>query len=381
MTARTFSVAAEDAAALSRALAGARAAVGSPTGGVVFASGSLATRAEEIARIAHLAWRSVPLVVVPAAGVITEAGEHEGVAAIAGVLWSGGASTLVIVPGDRETAPPGTASGATLGAALAAAREGGASSVAIFPRPDAAKPAALEAELATARGLTIFGGGTAGPAAVAVTAEGELVGGPYVGLATRKVAAPIVASSIAGRLLCEPAPVDAVEGAAILRIGGKPALEVLSRSADAVGPNTPAASLVLAALADGDGGRFVLRAIRGIDPERRAILVGEGVAVGTRIAFAVRDPARARADLEATARGVAEDARGSAPRFALCFTCAGRGQGLYGAPNVESRILRQRFAGLPIAGMASSFEIAPGSDGAARVHLYAAVIALFRSPS
>ena len=39
------------------------------------------------------------------------------------------------------------------------------------------------------------------------------------------------------------------------------------------------------------------------------------------------------------------------------------------------------FAGLPIAGMASSFEIAPGSDGAARVHLYAAVIALFRSPS
>ncbi|KYF93714.1 hypothetical protein BE20_08585 [Sorangium cellulosum] len=95
----------------------------------------------------------------------------------------------------------------------------------------------------------------------------------------------------------------------------------------------------------------------------------------------MRDAAAARAGLEGIARQVSQSALGSAPRFALYLSCAGRGQGLYGAPDVEARILRQRFADLPIAGMHSSFEIAPWAPGQARLALYTGVLALFRAPS
>jgi small ligand-binding sensory domain FIST len=110
-------------------------------------------------------------------------------------------------------------------------------------------------------------------------------------------------------------------------------------------------------------------------------MVGPEAAVGTRLGFAVRDAATARAGVEAMARGIAQDATGSAPRFAVLLTCAGRGQGLYGTRDVESRILKQRFGDLPIVGMHAAFEIVPWGSGDPRLALYTALVALFRSPS
>jgi small ligand-binding sensory domain FIST len=386
VTARSFSVVAQGTEALSRALSAARASVRSPAGGLVFAGGALGRRAREIGEILRTVWKGIPAAVVPAAGVLTEAGELEGVGALGGILWSGGAVTPIVVPGEGELAPAGAATGASIRDALVAARAGGASSAMVFPRPDVARgeafEGALERALDAAGGLCVFGGGTAGPAAVAVTAQGELGSGPVVGLAPRQLASPLVGASLAGRLLCEFATVDESAGGAVLRLGGRPALDALSSCATAVGTSGSAAPLILAAVADpAVPSRFVLRAVRGIDPARRAIVLTEHVAPGALLAFAVRDAAVARSDLEATARRVAGDARGSAPRFALYLTCAGRGQALYGAGDVEARILRQRFGDLPIAGMHSSFEIAPGGDGRARVQTFASVLSLYRSPS
>ena len=81
------------------------------------------------------------------------------------------------------------------------------------------------------------------------------------------------------------------------------------------------------------------------------------------------------------ARDIAHDASGSAVRFALLLTCAGRGQGLYGARDVESRIVRQRLGDVAVAGMHSAFELVPWADGDPRVALYTSVLSLFRSPS
>jgi small ligand-binding sensory domain FIST len=121
--------------------------------------------------------------------------------------------------------------------------------------------------------------------------------------------------------------------------------------------------------------------VRGIDPTRRGVLIGPEAKPGGRLAFAVRDAAAARAGLESAARTVSQQALGAAPRFAIFVSCAGRGQGLYGSPDVEARILRQRFGDLPIAGMHSAFEIVPWGPGDAKVALYTGVVALFRSPS
>ena len=114
--------------------------------------------------------------------------------------------------------------------------------------------------------------------------------------------------------------------------------------------------------------------------ERRGLPRAAGHRAG---AEAVRTTlkAAAKAGVESIARRVMKQALGSAPRFAVYMSCAGRGQGLYGAPDVESRILRQRFGDLPIAGMHSAFEIAPWGPGNAKVALYTGVLALFRSPS
>jgi small ligand-binding sensory domain FIST len=99
-----------------------------------------------------------------------------------------------------------------------------------------------------------------------------------------------------------------------------------------------------------------------------------------RIAFAVRDARAARADFDAMLRSLERDLAGGAPEFGIFLNCAGRGSALYGSPDVDTRAVRGRFNGLPLAGMQSSFEIAP-YGGRPTLQLYTGVLALFSAPS
>ncbi|MGK3985695.1 FIST C-terminal domain-containing protein [Sorangium sp. So ce136] len=397
-------------------LADLRSAVPSASGGIVFVSGQLAQRASGVAELVRTTWRGIPACVVPAAGVLSERGELEGETGASGVLWSGGRVAPFALPERAED--PSRALRETLARVI-----GPRSATAIlFARPGAIAAGALEGLASCAPGACVFGAGTASSSAIGVTSQGELIEGPVTGLAITGFAPPIVDASPAARLLSGFHPVEEVSGGVVLRAGGRSALDLLSAATATLGEQASAQPLVLAALADpavdlrgepagprgepagprgepagprggaaepttpGSVGsvspvRYVLRPIRGIDPSRRGLLLGDDARPGARLAFAVRDAAAARAGLEGIARHVSRSALGSAPRFALYLSCAGRGQGLYGAPDVEARILRQRFADLPIAGMHSSFEIAPWAPGEARLALYTGVLALFRAPS
>ncbi|AUX36245.1 MULTISPECIES: FIST C-terminal domain-containing protein [Sorangium] len=376
-------------------LADLRSAVPSASGGVVFVSGQLAQRASGVAELVRSTWRGIPACVVPAAGVLSERGEIEGDTGASGVLWSGGQVTPFALPERAEE--PVRLLRETLGRIV-----GRRSATAIlFVRPGAFAPDTLEALASTPPSTCLFGAGTASGSAIGVTSQGELLEGATVGLAITGLAPPLVDASPAVRLLSGFHPIEEVSGGVVLRAGGRPALDLLSAATAALGEQPSPQHLVLAALADppdprgdaadprGDAAtpaaprdaRYVLRPVRGVDPSRRGLLVGDDARPGARLAFAVRDAAAARAGLEGIARQVSQSALGSAPRFALYLSCAGRGQGLYGAPDVEARILRHRFADLPIAGMHSSFEIAPWAPGQARLALYTGVLALFRAPS
>jgi small ligand-binding sensory domain FIST len=131
-----------------------------------------------------------------------------------------------------------------------------------------------------------------------------------------------------------------------------------------------------------EGGRaaLVVRGIQGVDPDRRALVISEEIREGMRVTFGVRDARAARDDMEAITRELERDIAGAAPRFGLYVNCAGRGSSLYGSHDVDSKILKTRFPGLPFAGMASSFEIAPRL-GRPTLQLYSGVFALFTSPS
>ncbi|XXY53495.1 FIST C-terminal domain-containing protein [Sorangium sp. So ce269] len=396
-------------------LADLRSAVPSASGGIVFVSGQLAQRVSGVAELVRSTWRGIPACVVPAAGVLSERGELEGDTGASGVLWSGGRVAPFALPERAED--PSRALRETLARTI-----GPRSATAIlFARPGALAAGALEGLASCAPGACLFGAGTASSSAIGVTSQGELIEGPVTGLAITGFAPPIVDASPAARLLSGFHAIEEVSGGVVLRAGGRSALDLLSAATATLGEQASAQPLVLAALADpavdprggpaeprgdaaeprGDAAapaalgpagsvgsvasvssvRYVLRPIRGVDPSRRGLLLGDDARPGARLAFAVRDAAAARAGLEGIARHISRSALGSAPRFALYLSCAGRGQGLYGAPDVEARILRQRFADLPIAGMHSSFEIAPWAPGEARLALYTGVLALFRAPS
>jgi small ligand-binding sensory domain FIST len=219
-----------------------------------------------------------------------------------------------------------------------------------------------------------------------LSATGEIQRGRAVGLALLESAPPLVEANAACRLLTPLGRIGETSNGVVLSVGDKAALDLLSACVPELrgaGAGTGAPQpVVFAALAPPEGDdRFVIRPVRGIDPTRKGVMIGPDAQPGMRLAFAVRDAATAKSGLEAAARTLAQKALGAAPRFALYLSCAGRGQSLYGTPDVESRLLRQRFGDLPIAGMHSAFEIAPWGPGEGKIALYTGVLALFRSPS
>jgi small ligand-binding sensory domain FIST len=124
----------------------------------------------------------------------------------------------------------------------------------------------------------------------------------------------------------------------------------------------------------------LIRAVQGVDPVRRGLLVSDEVKPGMRLAFAVRDAKAARDDLQNAVRDLLRDANGAAPRFGIYVNCAGRGSSLYGKPDVDLKILKARLGELPLAGMQSSFEVSE-VGGKPTLQLYTGVLGLFTSPS
>jgi small ligand-binding sensory domain FIST len=381
MAARSFCTNAGPLDAVARVFREIRSEVPVPTGGLIFVSGALTQQLPALAQRLRTAWKGVPTCIVPGAGVLHERGEIEGTPAVAGLLWNGGQVTTFAQGSSEE---PGYALGEAIGRSLGP-RPG---TTLLFHRPEGFDGALLEGLAAAAPGATVFGAGTVGSAALGLTAEGEILSGRVVGMSLTGLASPIVATSPACRLVTEFRTVEEVSGGLVLRLGERTALEELSSAAPGIGTSGGGGGqpLVFAALAEEelreDGRpRFVVRPVRGIDPTRRGVMIGSEVRPGMRLCFGVRDPAAAKAELEAMARHVAQNTLGAAPRFAIYLSCAGRGHGLYGTTDVETRILRQRFGDLPMAGMHSAFEIAPRKSGPARLELYTGVLALFRSPS
>jgi len=125
---------------------------------------------------------------------------------------------------------------------------------------------------------------------------------------------------------------------------------------------------------------ILIRAVQGVDPVRRGLLVSDEVRPGMRLAFAVRDAKAAREDLQSAVRDLMREANGAAPRFGIYINCAGRGSSLYGKPDVDLKILKARLGELPLAGMQSSFEVSE-VGGKPTLQLYTGVLGLFTSPS
>lgn len=370
----TFLLATDSPQRVGRELGAALGRVTLPGGAMLFVSGRLADRVAELAdQIASLR-SGVPVLIAAGTGVLTEAGELEGQSAVAGLVYSGKPAEVVSVGGE-DPEDVGDALGRTLADLLA---RSGHPALIMVSADVSAGLGALE----DVRGLdAVFGAGTAGSSRpTVIDRSGVVRSAKGVVMVLHGVGRPLIAASPACRLLTPLLEVTESHGRLLLSLGGQPALEVLSRAAEALDDR----SLVLVALGDAaaseDDPAVVLRPIQGVDPTRGAVVLGSAIDPDRPVAFAVRDADAARTDLTRVAHAARRGLAGALPRFGIYLSCSGRGSGLYGAPDVDTTVLKRALPELPFAGLLSAFEIAP-HRARPELHLYTGVLSVFSSPS
>ncbi len=373
-SATSFSVCTAQPGRIGRAVEAAIARVQQPAAGLIFLTGALADKLPLVAEALRVRRLGVPLLLGVGAGVSDEHSEIEGQAAAAGLIWSGPQGRVLAI--DRSHCSLADLLDDSI-------KQTDATTLFALLRPGRFESGVIS-PLGSA-GHTIFGGGVTSENDVyAVDPRGAVSQGSF-GALLYSGTPPLLGVTRASRLLTPLRPITRVRGSMVLEIDGEEALDVLSTA----GQDIEGEPLILAALssdemlAEGAPARtpeLLLRPIQGVDPSRRGVLLGEELQESTHLAFAVRDSAAARADLEAMTREMVRDVAGAAPRFAVYVNCAGRGSNLHATPNVDIRILRARLGSIPIVGFQSAFELAPYGDDLA-LHLYSGVLALFTSPS
>jgi small ligand-binding sensory domain FIST len=374
--AQSFSFLGDQPEKAARALAAAESRVQAASGAVVFAAGALGEQLPALAAAVARACPKLPCLAAAGAGVMSERGEVEGQAAASGVVWSGGTAQAFAV-----NAGSADAVGSALSRALSERSSGARCATAlVFTRPSGLAPHVLE-PLASLRQVRVIGAGTVGEAPVlAITRSGEIESGPAGGMVLTGIAAPLVCASPACRLLMPLRVITKTRGSMVLEIEGEPALETLSSVAEGL-VDQPLVFVALAGEeAQPERPQVLIRAVQGVDPVRRGLVVSDEVRPGMRLSFAVRDAKAAREDLHHAVRHVLREAKGAAPRFGIYLNCAGRGSNLYGARDVDLKILRARLGDLPLAGMQSSFEVSEVA-GRPALQLYTGVLSVFTAPS
>lgn len=343
--------------------------------GIVFLCGALLERHEALARLLAAKGLGIPLLLVGGTGVLSERGEIEGASAATGLVWSGGSAGIGIIDSNNDD------DGLSEGLQGFLADAGERATCVLFVPPGGFTPRAIQRLGRCSIGTRVFGGGAVGePGVIAVGADGEVVTGRAVAMFFRGLGQTRVRTTHSCRLLGPLRPITKARGSLVLELGGEPALDVLTQ----FGHNLKGQPLVFTVLAqsptnhDSPDGRpeILVRGVQGIDPHARGLIVSDEVHEGMFMTFGIRDGQAAREDLERLTRELRRDIAGAAPLSALYVNCGGRGRSLYGRSNVDTRILRERFGEIPVAGMQSSFEIAPYGDSPS-FQLYTGVVALF----
>jgi small ligand-binding sensory domain FIST len=191
--------------------------------------------------------------------------------------------------------------------------------------------------------------------------EGALVGVALSGLA------PVIGVTQGCTPIGEPYVITHAEGNVIQRIGSRPALEMLTEAIRA-NPDTQARirhAGVFAGLAMDpaksplERGDFLVRNLVGADQSSGAVAVAERVRIGQTLQFQIRDAEASRQDLRDMLDELAERLHGRRPAFGCYFDCAGRGRGLYGVPDHDVSLIRERLGEFPLVGFFGNGEFAP----------------------
>jgi small ligand-binding sensory domain FIST len=106
-------------------------------------------------------------------------------------------------------------------------------------------------------------------------------------------------------------------------------------------------------------GKYLVRNIIGLDPEKGIVGVADQVHEGQSVIFTLRDGERARGDLQEMLQRQSARLEGRKPAFGFYFNCCARGSSLYGIPGIDSAYIKQALGDFPLIGMFGGYELAP----------------------
>jgi small ligand-binding sensory domain FIST len=222
------------------------------------------------------------------------------------------------------------------------------------------------------------GGG--GPGLQALIADGEIHEEGAVGAVVTGAHVLTVVSQ-GCRPLGHEAVITRCEGNIVYELAGVPALDRLRAEITALSPqerSLAASGLLVGIVIDEnvpeyDTSDFLMRGLLGADEATGALAVGETVRVGQTLRFFARDAASADADLQQALRTALH---GHRPAGALLFTCNGRGQSMFDAPDHDARMVVSALGSDALAGFFCGGEIGP-VGGKAFLHGFTATLAVF----
>lgn len=304
-----------------------------------------------------------------AAGVLTGDGEIESGSAVAVLVWS--APEIIARPFIFEPLKGNEKNlGATFGDFLAKTRDEKSLTI-LLPDTYNGNPQLLLAAMAAKGGFhPVVGAGSSENGAAGATFQlcGDKV-------ATNSIAGAYLSGAInieiditqGGQPITEPMIITKAERNLIYEIDGRPALEVFARLLK--GPLAEDLRRALTVLFVGlpadrrensvAAGKYLVRNIIGLDPEKGIVGVAETVSEGEALIFTVRDGQRARDDLQQMLARQVERLGGRKPEFGLYFNCCARGSSLYGIAGIDAAYIRRALGDFPLIGMFGGYELAP----------------------
>ena len=119
-------------------------------------------------------------------------------------------------------------------------------------------------------------------------------------------------------------------------------------------------------------GDFLIRNVVGMDQATGGLAIGEMLKEGQLVQFHLRDAETSTDDLQAVLTRYANEHRENDIPGALLFSCLGRGQYLYGKPNHDTDLFRDKLGDVPLGGFFCNGEISHN-----RVYSYTGVLSLF----
>jgi small ligand-binding sensory domain FIST len=184
------------------------------------------------------------------------------------------------------------------------------------------------------------------------------------------------------RAVGPPLRVARSRGGLLLALEEGPPLEVLAGIHEGLEPRDRELmrhSLFLGVEVDGpagagEAGELLVRNILGADQHSGALAVGAWLRPGQAVRFVLRDAHSAEQDL---LRLLSARRGRAAPAGALLFSCTGRGAGLFGIPDHDTGMFRERFGATALGGFFCNGEIGP-VGGTTFLHGYTSAFALFR---